>query len=192
MSSKYFSIEYSGLYSNVQSFLISRGWSAEVKNVGGNKLYLKISEDSVEELKYCKDMELDDLKGGKINQIKEILEHEFQNFSENGFEIIHDPHHVNKLTNEKQKFEINKQESQREEKFEYPKFIQEEQSKVHDEEETKEEIRDRIANALTDTILPSKTPLHENDPFLYLTSPGYLKTFFFASTLIIFVLALID
>lgn len=189
MSSKFFSLEYTGTFANIQSFLTTRGWNAEVKNVGGNRLFLKLSEDSVEELKYCKDMELDELKGGKICQIKEISESEFQNFSDNGFEIIHDQHHENKLDHQKfeKKVELPKQEKQ----IEYPRFQQEEPKKVS-EQETKEEISDIIAQALTDTILPSKSPLPSNDPFVYLTSPAYLKSFFFVSTVIIFVLALLD
>jgi len=100
MSSKYFSIEYSGTYSNIQKFLTTRDWNSNVKNVCGNKLFLKLSENSVEELKYHKDMEIDELKGGKINVINEISEDDFQNFSENGFEIIHDQHHESKLPSE--------------------------------------------------------------------------------------------
>jgi hypothetical protein len=189
MSSKYFSLEYTGTYPNLQSFLTTRGWSAEVKNLGGNKLFLKLSEDSVEELRYCIDMESDELKGGKIIRIKDIQESEFQNFSENGFEIIHDHHHENKLADQKliKNVELPKQVNQ----IEYPKFNQEE-PQIDSEQVSKEEISERIARALTDTILPSKSPLRPDDPFFYLTSPRYLKSFFFLSTLIIFVLALLD
>ena len=203
MSSKYYSVEYTGTYLNIQKFLTTRDWNSSVKNVGGNKLFIKLSENFVEELLYMRDMDMDELKGERINLIKEISENEFQNFSENGFEIIHDHHHENKLSgegsskkglekNSSQGISLNQQKSLNlndnvhGEKCE---TTQEQQSAV---EETKEEISERVARALTDTILPSKSPLPENDPFVYLTSPGYLKSFFFVSTLIIFVLALFD
>jgi hypothetical protein len=203
MSSKYFSVEYTGTYLNIQTFLTTRDWNSSVKNVGGYKVFIKLSENFVEELLYMREMDIDDLKGGKINLIKEISESEFQNFSENGFEIIHDHHHENKLTpegNSKKEPETNTCQgiSLNQQRLlnlnsdvhgEKCETTQEQQSAV---EETKEEISERVARALTDTILPSKSPLPENDPFVYLTSPGYLKSFFFVSTMIIFVLALLD
>jgi len=191
MSFKFYSVEFLGTYSHIQSFFCDRGWNYEIKNVGGNKLFLKISEESIEELNYCVGMTFDDPHSGKITGMKEISENEFQNFSENGFEIIHDHHHENKLAKDQNlnnNVGIKIEENVRRD---LPKSHKTE-SQVLSQEETKEEISQRIAAALNDTILPSKSPLPENDLFVYLTSPSYLRNFFIASTLIIFVLALLD
>ena len=191
MSFKFYSIDYLGTYSNIQNFLSPRGWNYEVKNVGGNKLLLKISEESVEELFYCVDMTFDDSNTGKITGMKDISENEFQNFSENGFEIIHDHHHENKLAKDQNLSKNVVSNIEENVRREVPKSHQNE-SQVLSQVETKEEISQRIAAALNDTILPSKSPLPDNDLFVYLTSPAYLRMFFTASTLIIFVLALLN
>ena len=46
MSFKFHSIDYLGSYSNIQKFISTWVWNYEVKNVGGNKLFLKFSEES--------------------------------------------------------------------------------------------------------------------------------------------------
>lgn len=55
-----------------------------------------------------------------------------------------------------------------------------------------EEVSDDIARALADTVLPSKSPLDPEDPFAYLTSRPYLKSFAMASSVLLFIIALLD
>jgi hypothetical protein len=58
--------------------------------------------------------------------------------------------------------------------------------------EGKDQLLHRIGMALTDTSLPSKSPLPNDDPFAYLTSKTYVNYFLATSTLLIFVLTLLD
>jgi hypothetical protein len=182
MSSKYFSVEFTGAYQGIVNYFNTKDWNYEIKNVGGSKLFLKVSEDLAEEVKYCNDMTIDDVKGDKITNIKEISQSEFQNFSENGFEIIHDHQQLETPLLTKEPFEIKKEVVNK-----LPELIFE---KIP--EKSIEQISDNIARALNDTILPSKSPLPQDDSFSYLTSKNYLRNFLAVSTVILFLIALFD
>lgn len=58
--------------------------------------------------------------------------------------------------------------------------------------QTKEEFNTHVAHALNDAVLPSKSPLPENDPFNFLTSPKFVTTFLTASSVLVFMLSLFE
>jgi hypothetical protein len=49
-----------------------------------------------------------------------------------------------------------------------------------------------LSTALNESILPSKSPLPQDDPFNYFTSKNYLKMFLIASAAFVFVISLFD
>ena len=69
---KYLSIEFSGSQKNVLKFFELKNWNFEVKNVGTRKIFLKIEEDLVDEIKFFKNMEIDELSGSQILTVKKI------------------------------------------------------------------------------------------------------------------------
>lgn len=203
--SKYLSIEFVGNYSNISKFFTAKGWEFEIKPVGANKLFLTVSSDLVEEVQFFVGMEIDDITKDRITNIKEITHEEFNNTSENGFEIIHNSNEKNKLIQETPvtsqhniNNEIGNFGTSVEKGFpEYPNLNSvnnERRTVIQNTQQptTPLEIKDSIASFLSDTVLPSKSPLQNDDPFRYLTSRNYLTNFCLASSVIVFVLALFD
>jgi hypothetical protein len=59
--------------------------------------------------------------------------------------------------------------------------------------ETKpKDFNDVVSTALNEAILPSKSPLPQDDPFNYFTSKNYLQMFVIASAAFVFVISLFD
>jgi hypothetical protein len=59
-------------------------------------------------------------------------------------------------------------------------------------DQTKDDILESVHISLSETSLPSKSPLSHSDPFHYLTSPKFLTTFIAATTVIVFLITLFD
>jgi hypothetical protein len=93
---KYVSIEYSGPYSSLVKFIESKDLKFEIKPVQPGKALLKIADDLLDDVFFLSDAVIDETKNEKINVIKEISENEFNDTSENGFEIIHNDDHSHK------------------------------------------------------------------------------------------------
>jgi hypothetical protein len=146
-------------------------------------------------------MEIND-KEDKITSVKEISQEEFNNTSENGFEIIHNEdkttgHDITKnllVETNHGNAPVNTQHVTHE-KFPEPTVhtnIEKKITTVEHSSDSSDDVMYRVNSALVDTTLPSKSPLPEEDPFRYLTSRNYLKYFVVASTAVLFVLTLLD
>ena len=199
--STFISLEYTGSYSNLMSFFDSKGFKFDVKPVSPNKILIKLSEEQADELKFFKGNALDD-KEEAITSIKSIEESEFTHTAENGFEIINSEHEK-KATPEVVKQIIPSNEIKHQENEYKRKDLAKEQgfpiplvdtscTVKTSEIEISTDVRNNIASALSDAILPSKSPLPQDDPFVYLTSKSYMKNFIHAATLILFVITLLD
>jgi hypothetical protein len=70
MVHKYLAIEFTGSYSNVLKFFEAKGWTFEIKNVGNNRLLLKISDELAEEVVFFKNTIVDEVNGDKISTVK--------------------------------------------------------------------------------------------------------------------------
>lgn len=68
-SNKYLAIEFIGSYQTIVKFLESKGWAFDAKPVAQNKLLLKISDDSSEEVKFFTDTLIDNSKEDKITSV---------------------------------------------------------------------------------------------------------------------------
>lgn len=231
---KYVSIEYSGPYSSLIKFIESKDLKFDVKPVQTGKAFLKISDELLDDVFFLSDAVIDEAKNEKITIIKEISESEFNNTSENGFEIIHnDDHshnHSTTLTNDTKvsNAEEHKTNQNSTTLTDTAKTVEANSSVVEEINKsvksnittndtntisfpaptvpinfstekvvvqtfkTDEDKLKAVSIGLSDTILPSKSPLPENDPFKYLTSCQYLSYFAGAATITIFVLALLD
>lgn len=122
-----------------------------------------------------------------------ISEDEYIKTSENGFEIIE------KQTENTSKEVIKPAEDVRASSFVDPmvNIAREINPFKKNEEEVKpvgvpEDLKTRIAFALADTSLPSKSPLPSEDSFTYLTSRNYLSYFGVVSSVLIFAMTLFD
>lgn len=246
---KYVSIEYTGPYSSLVKFVESKDLKFEIKPVSSGKALIKISDDLLDDVFFLSDAVIDEVKHEKINIIKEISENEFNNTSENGFEIIHNDDHSHNthstlLTTEtKNTAQDENKQNQPSQSIDYTNTTNSNTSantstnnpttnntvtnnsksnieatnsnesnvnkntiafpaasvpinivseKVILPPKTDEEKLQRVAAALTDTILPSKSPLPESDPFNYLISKRFLTHFSAAATITLFVLTLFD
>ncbi len=79
--------------------------------------------------------------------------------------------------------------------IEQPKSRVEEPKKIQESKpfETKsKEFYDVISTALNEAILPSKSPIPQDDPFNYLISRKYLRMFLLATSAFVFGLSLFD
>lgn len=70
MAYKYLSISFLGTYSNMIKFFDTKGWTYEIKNVGHNKLLLKVSEELTEEIQFFKNSVLDEVSQEKILAVR--------------------------------------------------------------------------------------------------------------------------
>jgi hypothetical protein len=199
--SKFLSINFEGNYSNIKNFFLNKGWELDTKQISPSKLYARVSsEDLVEEIKFFSNMDLDDQFNVKMTKVDVISEDEYKNTAENGFEIIN--HSENKLISEVTQ-PIKSLDNVQEEKV-VPKSnvnVQNVSSSntggnVNVCEVTgpsiNEDPKSFVARVLNDTVLPSKSPLPQEDAFAYLTSPGYIRNFMIASVVVLFVLAILD
>jgi hypothetical protein len=85
---------------------------------------------------------------------------------------------------------------------EEPKIVKEEPKSKTEEPKKKVEVKSTecntkdvknvISTAFSETILPSKSPLPQDDPFSYFTSENYLKMFVLASVAFVIVISLLD
>ncbi len=83
---------------------------------------------------------------------------------------------------------------------EEPKQVREEPKTKIEEPKKRVEIKSAECNdfnnllstAFSDAVLPSKSPLPQDDPFNYFNSKHYIKMFIVASVAFVFVLSLFD
>ena len=212
--STFISLEFTGSYSNLMSFFDSKGFKFDVKPVSPNKILIKLPADMVEDLTFFTGNPLDEKEELMITSIKTIDESEFSHTAENGFEIINREHEkkstpeVEKKTTPEVEYPIisSNEIKHQEQEFKKKGSVNEQGfpvplvdtsctvKKTEEKRETKisADVRDNIASALSDAILPSKSPLPQDDPFVYLTSKSYMKNFITAATLILFVITLLD
>lgn len=210
--SKYLSIFYIGTHSDLIEFLKSKDLLFEIKRIGDQKVFTKVPPgDYSEEIKFLKsDEPLDDTKDFRIFMVKDISETEYETTVENGFELIQGE---NKLTGERiqpmishvEPIETNVNQNVRQSLIQtnvdpivQPNLTRfSENSNVQQPTKTQNLIQDytepvNIGMALTNTNLPSKSPLQPDDPFVFLTSSNFLKNFVVASSLLLFVLTLFE
>lgn len=57
---------------------------------------------------------------------------------------------------------------------------------------SKEQLMHKVDESISDTILPSKSPLQPNDPMNFLLEKRFLTTFLFASTALVLMMSLFD
>ena len=213
--SKFISIEYVGTHSELVNFLKSKELLFENKQIGKNKVFMKVpSMEVYDEIKFLEgSTPLEEGKNFTMPQVKEITESEYSSTAENGFELIHP--NDNKMVNEivEPKVEQNVQpvvqpvvtpvvqpivypnlqptvQPANEQGF--PQPLIEAPKKTQQLIPESQDVRERIGMALTNTSLPSKSPLSPDDPFVFLTSGSYLRNFIVASTVLLFVLTLLD
>jgi len=196
--SKYLSIEFEGPASNLSKFFESKGWNFEIKNIFPHKIFVKVSDELADEVKFFEGTPIDDSKEDKITTIKMISEGEYNNTAENGFEIIHAQGDAKRVVESNQPIIssniINQQvRTAPTNEIGFPLIAQSVPAGSQvGAPQTAEEVRHQIATALTNTILPSKSPLSADDPFAFLTSQSYLRNFAVASTVLLFLIALFD
>ncbi len=212
--SKFLSIEYVGTHSDLINFLKSKELLHENKQIGLTKVFMKVpSQEVYDEIKFLEgSTPLEEGKDFSMPQIKEINESEYNSTAENGFELIHP--HENKLVSEivEPKVEFVKPNVQpivspnvqpmvypNLEPSVHPAYTQgfpqplvDTPKKTQQLIQESQEPRERIGMALTNTSLPAKSPLQPDDPFVFLTSGSYLRNFIVASTVLLFVLTLLD
>src|SRR5690348_13921156 len=90
--SQYLAIQFEGQYSSLLDFFNSKEWKFEIKNIGNNKIFVKLPEELVDEIKF---FESPDATSSQMTKITTISEEEYNNTIENGFEIINHHGHNN-------------------------------------------------------------------------------------------------
>jgi hypothetical protein len=186
MSSKYLSIEFQGTYQNMLKFFNSKEWDFEAKRINNNKVYVKLSEELSEEVKFFENTPTDDTTGIAITKVSNISETEYTNTAENGFELINAESKPVESTPVPSISDVRKHENVRQvNEVKFP------ESPVSTSI-TSEHFNNSVSKALSDTVLPSKSPLDSRDPFAYLTSRRYLRTFAIAATAVLTILAIFD
>jgi hypothetical protein len=199
MSSKFLSVEFTGTLQGVNKFFESKGWTFETKHISPNKILVKVPEDLVDEVTFFQGTPFEDENGeNTITSFKNIPEKEFYNTAENGFEIIHHKEEKKPQLEEIRKPSVDQTEHKEvkpmnEQGFPSPMVegckIFGDQPPVQSE---KLDAKENIATAFADAILPSKSPLARDDPFVFLTGRSYLRNFIAASTVLLFVITLFD
>jgi hypothetical protein len=186
MSSKFLSVEFKGNIRELNNFFQSKGWTFETKNVSDNKILIKVPTDLVEEVMFSQDMPFDDRnEDHKITSFKFIDESEFDGFvliDNKKEEIKNDREVIRQAPVER--VHQDKPTPREQERFSQPKSPVEQPAQVSNS--------NNIAAAFSDAILPSKSPLPRDDPFVFLSGSSYLRNFIAASTVLLFVITLFD
>jgi hypothetical protein len=205
--SKFLSIEYQGTHSELINFLKSRDLCFENKQIGVHRVFMKVpSQEVYDEIKFLEsDSQLEEGKDFRMSHVREITETEFVSTAENGFELINNDHKITESINSNDNVtpliqpniiptvQPNLSPSVKPKiAVCFPQAQQQEAPKTQNLIQDSLDLRQRISQALNDTILPAKSPLQEDDPFVFLTSPRYLRNFIVASTLLLFVLTLFE
>jgi hypothetical protein len=206
--SKFISIEYQGSYSELINFLKSKELYFENKQIGVHRVFMKVPTQEVfDEIKFLEsDVPLEEGKELRMSSVKEISETEFISTAENGFELINNDHKVvseglNAKVNDTPLIQPNiipnvqpniPSSVQPKIAICFPQAQGQEAPKTQNLIQECEDPRLRITEALNNTSLPSKSPLPQDDPFVFLSSPSYLRNFIAASTLLLFVLTLFE
>lgn len=193
MSSKFLSVEFKGSIQELNRFFESKGYTFETKHVSPNKILIKVPTDLAEDVMFCDDMPFDDNnEEHKITSIKFIEESEFISIAEDFVLIDHKKEEIRQnkeeirqpTPREQQRFP----EPKEEQRFPEPKVIS--CFPISPVEQTAQ--ANNISAAFTDAILPSKSPLPRDDPFVFLSGSSYLRNFIAASTVLLFVITLFD
>ena len=207
--SKFISIEYTGTQTELINFLKQKDVQFEVKRIGDQKLFLKVpSAEELQVIEFFRSVEpLDEGSNLIISKVTEISESEYTSTVENGFELIHGENKLNSesntrlISNKESTIETNPSVQQPLIRTNVETSVQPTISKLTHIEEPKRsqnliqdqsEPRENVGMVLTNTNLPSKSPLQADDPFVFLTSSNYLKNFIVASTILLFVLTLFE
>ncbi len=183
---QFVSVKFNGNYQEVMKFFEEKIQAFESKNVGKNIAYLKFESASLaEEIKFFEGTDVDT---NYIQEVSFISEDAYINTSENAggdFEIV-EAHQDSKVeTPSKPVVEMPKVDE-----MIFPSSTNvggEAVNSVKNEEDD-----DVIAKAVVDSILASKSPLPESDPFAYITSKKYMSHFAMAATAMLFIMAIFD
>ena len=173
MSDKvYFEITFSGDFESVLKFLDEKEWQYLAKRVAKDKIYLEASHDVFEEISFFKGSPLDE-NFNKINDIKTISIEEYNKADEYKEEpkIIEQPYETPLISSD------DKNEDEPKEEEEVLNYIP---------------INDKLSEILNNAILPSKSPLQNDDPMNYLTSKDFLIQFLSFSSILLTLLSLFN
>lgn len=193
MSSKFLSVEFKGSIQELNRFFESKGWTFETKHVSPNKILIKVPTDLAEDVMFSQDMPFDDKnEEHRITSFKFIEETEFISIAEDFVLIDHKKEEIRQnkeeirqpTPREQQRFP----EPKEEQRLPEPKVIS--CFPISPVEQTAQ--TNNISAAFTDAILPSKSPLPRDDPFVFLSGSSYLRNFIAASTVLLFVITLFD
>jgi hypothetical protein len=189
--SAFFSLEFTG---NAQSIIDTLKehfpFDIEHKKCSSNKIFIKFAEEtSADDISFI-------LTGVTV---KVISKTEYNTTAENGFELItnsdikfdhpKDEVVVNTPKYEAKTEKIEKPQAKKSEDFIKTKEVNVESNKVISDTTSVNQI---IESALSDAILPSKSPLAPEDPFNYLSSYNYLKNFVHVSVVVLFLITLFN
>ena len=190
--SRFLAVEFTGSLAGVNKFFESKGWSFETKHISNHKIYIRVPEDLEDEVTFFKGTPFEDGNGeNTITSFKPIPESEFNKTAENGFEIINKQERLNSESSEPvpEKKEVTKEVVKPANEQGFPSPLVEVAGKT---EQIQASTQENISAAFADAILPSKSPLPADDAFTFLISRNYLKNFVVASTVLLFVLTLLD
>jgi hypothetical protein len=193
--SRFLAVEFTGSLTGVNKFFESKGWSFETKHVSDHKIYIRVPEDLEDEVTFFKGTPFEDGNGeNTITSFKPIPESEFNKTAENGFEIINKQERLNSESSEpvaekKEKTKEVVKEVKPANEQGFPSPLVDVAGKT---EQRQASTQDNISAAFADAILPSKSPLPADDAFTFLISRNYLRNFVVASTVLLFVLTLLD
>ena len=196
MSSKFLSVEFKGSIQELNRFFESKGYTFETKHVSPNKILIKVPTDIIEDVMFCEDLPFDDEnEEHRITSFKFIEEREFISIAEDFVVIDHKNEEIRQnkeeirqaTPREQQRFPEPKEEQR------FPEAKQQERFPISPVEQTSQaSTSNNISAAFSDAILPSKSPLPRDDPFVFLSGSSYLRNFIAASTVLLFVITLFD
>jgi hypothetical protein len=177
MSFNYLAIEFNGKLEELKNIIKLRLDNFEIKLIETNKIYAKVLSKEVPYLKF--------FEGGMvITKIANISEEDYLGSTDNDpgtVRILQTSNELVKNLEEDRNLQIHINEPKNEVKFQKIASIATPGSHV-----------DNISAVLSDTVLPSKSPLDGNDPFSYLTSSSYLRSFLITASIILIILTIMD
>jgi hypothetical protein len=184
MSYNYLAIDFTGSLQELQNNFDKKSWNFEIKRVSTGRILAKVPEDTTEEVKFFESNEDGE---ATMTKVINITEEEYLTTDENGFElinpIINDEIKQAKNSLMEQLIETRKREEKPKNEVKFPEIPT---------PSTLFSGEDKISEALSDTVLPSKSPLNADDPFAYLTSRSYLRTFVIAASIVLCILTVFD